>query len=109
MYVFGDDDSAGWRDIAVDACRAAGFEPELFRSRFAYSSPRVGARMFALVPGVPELRWTSRLAVVPLQEPAAGISFHLVWREGSDEGIGAFVSSARRAREHWTWRAPDRS
>jgi DNA-binding transcriptional LysR family regulator len=104
LYVFGDEDTAGSRDVAVRACQAAGFEPELVAARYAYANPQLDAgRTFALMPAVPDLRWTSKLAVVPLEEPAPTISFDLVWREGGGEAVETFVSAARRARVRWDW------
>ena len=69
LYVLGDEAAAGSRDVALRACREAGFEPELYVSRFAYSRPPLrSGEMFALMPALPGQPWTADVALVPLAE-----------------------------------------
>jgi DNA-binding transcriptional LysR family regulator len=104
LYVFGDDDTAGSRAVAVQACRSAGFEPELYAARFAYSEPPLrSGRMFALMPSLPAQPLTSNVALVPLAEPAPTISFDIVWRDDGGDAVESFIDAARRVRARRGW------
>jgi DNA-binding transcriptional LysR family regulator len=101
LYVLGDEAAAGSREIALQACCDAGFEPDVHASRFAYSRPPLrSGEMFALLPGQP---WTADVALVPLAPPAPTISFHLIWRDGPNPAVDAFISAARRVRARHGW------
>ena len=104
LYVLGDEDAAGSRDIAEQACRDAGLEPDEHASRFAFSRPPLrSGEMFALLPGLPGQPWTAEVALVPLAEPAPAISFDLVWRDERNPAVDAFISAARRVRARRGW------
>jgi DNA-binding transcriptional LysR family regulator len=104
LYVLGDEAAAGSREIALRACRDAGFEPELYASRYAYSRPPLrSGEMFALMPALPGQPWTADVALVPLAEPAPTISFYLVWRDDRNPAVDAFISAARRVRARHGW------
>jgi DNA-binding transcriptional LysR family regulator len=104
LYVLGDDAAAGSREIALRACRDAGFEPAVYDSRFAYSRPPLrSGEMFVLMPALPGPPWTANVALVPLAEPAPTISFHLVWRDDHNPAAEAFISAARRVRARHGW------
>jgi DNA-binding transcriptional LysR family regulator len=104
LYVLGDQGAAGSREIALRACREAGFEPDLHASRFAYSRPPLrSGEMFALMPALPGQPWTAEVALVPLAEPAPTISFHIVWRDDRNPAVDAFIGAARRVRARHGW------
>jgi DNA-binding transcriptional LysR family regulator len=104
LYVIGDEAAAGSRETALRACRAAGFEPPLHASPFAFSRPPLrSGEMFALMPALPGQPWASNVALVPLAEPAPTISFQLVWRDDHDPAVDAFICAARRVRARRGW------
>jgi DNA-binding transcriptional LysR family regulator len=104
LYVLGDEAASGSRELALRACRDAGFEPDVYASRFAYSRPPLrSGEMFALMPALPGQPWTADVALVPLAEPAPTISFHLVWRDDRNPAVDAFISAARRVRARHGW------
>lgn len=106
LYVLGGEAAAGPREIAVQACRDAGFEPDVHASRFAYSRPPLrSGEMFALMPGLPGQPSAAEVALVPLTEPAPTISFDLVWRDERNPSVDSFVSAARRVRARQEWAA----
>jgi DNA-binding transcriptional LysR family regulator len=108
LYVLSDEDAAGSRSVAVQACRDAGFEPELWQAPFAFTSPPlIAGRTFTLMADAPGWAWGSQLALIPLEEPAPAITFDLVRRERASAPVDAFVSAARRvaAREGWPARS----
>jgi DNA-binding transcriptional LysR family regulator len=104
LYVLGDEADAGSRETALRACREAGFVPDVHASRYAYSRPPLrGGEMFALVPALPGQPEAADVALVPIAEPAPATSFHIVWRDGRDPAVEAFVTAARRVRARHGW------
>jgi DNA-binding transcriptional LysR family regulator len=104
LYVLDDDAAAGSRESALRACRDAGFVPEVHASRFAYSHPPLrSGEMFALMPALPGQPSIADVALVPIAEPAPTTAFHMVWRDGRDPAVEAFVTAARRVRARHGW------
>jgi len=103
LQTFGDDDTAGPRAVAIEACRAAGFEPRIAAVPYVYSTPElVDGNAFALVPALP-WSFSTGLALVPLAEPAPTISFDLAWRDHGGEPVESFVAASRRVRDARGW------